>query len=143
MKKELKKVTVWYSIQNGGDGSAHPAWFLTEEETEYDQENADEGWGETCNGSVETFEGSDIHERAKENSKEQQEGRDEEDGKLSHDDFYETRGVGTKARSDKQCFTCGKLIKMGTPHDMHHFYPEFVAYPTHKECTDEFMGNLK
>ncbi len=69
----MKKITVWYSITNGGDGSAFPTWFLTEQEVEYDQDNMDEGWGEPCYGEVETFEGSNIHEAAKINSKEQQE----------------------------------------------------------------------
>jgi hypothetical protein len=60
----MEKVVVWFSIQNGGDGSAYPAWFLTEEEAEQDQEDMYEGWGESCTGSVETFIGSDIHEEA-------------------------------------------------------------------------------
>lgn len=62
----MKKVTVWYSIQNGGDGSAYPAWFLTEKEAEKDQIDMDEGWGEPCIGSVETFVGSEVHKAAKE-----------------------------------------------------------------------------
>jgi hypothetical protein len=62
----LVKVVVWYSIQNGGDGSAYPAWFLTEEKAEYDQDQ-EEGWGESCIGSVETFVGSDIYNKALEN----------------------------------------------------------------------------
>lgn len=60
----MKKIVVWYSIQNGGDGSAYPNWFLTEELAEEDQDNMYEGWGESCTGSVETFEGSDIHQEA-------------------------------------------------------------------------------
>lgn len=63
----LTKIIVWFSIQNGGDGSAYPDWFLTEEEAEYDQENMYEGWGESCIGSVETFVGSDIYNKALEN----------------------------------------------------------------------------
>lgn len=61
----MEKIKIWYSIQNGGDGSAFPYWFLTEEEAEKDQENMDEGWGESCIGSVETFVDSDIHKEAK------------------------------------------------------------------------------
>ena len=34
---QLVKVTVWYSVANGGDGSAYPFFFLTEEEAEQDQ----------------------------------------------------------------------------------------------------------
>jgi hypothetical protein len=73
----MKKIVVWFSVQNGGDGSAYPRWYLTEEETEYDQENMYEGWGETCNGSVETFVGADIHLRAIKNSEAQREERQE------------------------------------------------------------------
>ena len=65
------KTEVWYSIQNGGDGSAYPMWFLTREEAEYDQAHLYDGWGEDCSGSVETFEGSDIYKDAINNSKEQ------------------------------------------------------------------------
>lgn len=67
----LTPVTIWYSVSNGGDGSAYPLFFLTEEETEYDQENMYEGWGETCNGSFDTFVGSDAHQEAMKNSEEQ------------------------------------------------------------------------
>jgi hypothetical protein len=74
---KLKRTTVAYSIENGGDGSAYPSWFLTEEDAETDQELALEGWGKTwwraqalALGTVETFEGSDIHIEAKRNSKE-------------------------------------------------------------------------
>lgn len=63
----MEKIVIWYSIQNGGDGSAYPDWFLTEEEAENDHENMDEGWGEPCIDSVETFVGSDIYNRAVEN----------------------------------------------------------------------------
>jgi hypothetical protein len=28
------------------------------------------------------------------------------------------------------------------PHDMHHFYPEFDAYPTHLDCSDAFVKSL-
>lgn len=59
------------------------------------------------------------------------------------DDFYETRSVGTKARSSKTCEHCGKIIPMGTPHTMAHFYPDFDAYPLHLECEDGFMASLK
>ncbi len=62
------KVVVWYSIENGGDGSAYPIQFLTEEEADSHQENMYEGWGEPCIGSVETFEGSDIHKEAVNNA---------------------------------------------------------------------------
>lgn len=41
----LEKVTIYYSIQRGSEGSAYPDWFLTEQEAERDQDNMDEGWG--------------------------------------------------------------------------------------------------
>lgn len=66
---QLEKVVVWYSIQNGGDGSAFPSWFLTEKQAEKDQDDMDEGWGEPCTGSVETFIGSDIYLEALRNSR--------------------------------------------------------------------------
>jgi len=65
----MTKVEVWFSIQNGGDGSAYPDWFLTEQEAEDDQMNMEEGWGEPCIGVVETFVDSNIHKYACKNSK--------------------------------------------------------------------------
>ncbi len=62
----MEKITVWYSISNGGDGSASLHWFLTRQEVEDDQEDM-EGWGEPCMGSVQTFIGSDIHKEAIQN----------------------------------------------------------------------------
>jgi len=64
----MEKIKIWFSIQNGGDGSAYPMWLLTKKDADRDQDTMDEGWGEPCNGSVETFIGSDIHLRACENS---------------------------------------------------------------------------
>lgn len=64
MSLNLEKTTVFYSIEDGGDGSAYLQWFLTEEEAISSQENMDGGWGEPCYGSVETFIGSDIHKKA-------------------------------------------------------------------------------
>lgn len=60
----MKKITIWYSPQNGGDGSVYLKWFLTQEEAENDQDTMEDGWGEDCSGSVETFEGSDIYLKA-------------------------------------------------------------------------------
>jgi hypothetical protein len=61
----MEKIVVWYSIQNNGDGSCSLKWFLSENEAEKDQEDMDEGWGEPCYDSVETFVGSNIHREAK------------------------------------------------------------------------------
>ena len=62
---------------------------------------------------------------------------------LMADEFYETRSVGTRARSDKYCEHCGNKIKKGTPHEMAHFYPEFNSYALHKECVEPFMASLR
>ncbi len=44
---------VWYSVQNGGDGSAYPRFMESEAMTRLDQDHMDEGWGECCNGYIE------------------------------------------------------------------------------------------
>lgn len=63
----MKQIKVFYSIRNAGDGSAYLEWFLTDKAAQRDQEIMDEPWGEDCCGSVETFEGSDIHNKALKN----------------------------------------------------------------------------
>ena len=65
---KLKPITLWYSVQNGGDGSAYPQFFLSNEEAELDQETEREGWGECCTGTIESFEGSKTHKKAQRNS---------------------------------------------------------------------------
>ena len=47
-------LTLYYSVHNGGDGSAYPYFALTQELAEIDQEivNLNEGWGEDCTGSI-------------------------------------------------------------------------------------------
>jgi hypothetical protein len=62
---------------------------------------------------------------------------------LKRSDYYENRSVGKGAKSDKYCDHCGKIIKKGIPHDVHHFYPEFDSYPTHKKCTESFIKSLR
>lgn len=57
----MKKIRIWYAIENCEDGSAYPRWFLTEAEAEDHQENQYEPWGESCIGEVDTYEGADIH----------------------------------------------------------------------------------
>jgi hypothetical protein len=47
MKKEF-----YYSVQNGGDGSAYPSFMESMELAEWDQDNMSEGWGESCTGSI-------------------------------------------------------------------------------------------
>ena len=61
---------------------------------------------------------------------------------LKRKDFYETKHVGTRAKRDKDCDHCGEIIPKGEPHDVHHFYPEFFSYPTHKSCSEPFKESL-
>jgi hypothetical protein len=49
MKHEL---TLHYSVQNGGDGSAYPQFMESEALAEFDQDHMSEGWGESCTGSI-------------------------------------------------------------------------------------------
>jgi len=51
----MHTLTVYYSVQNGGDGSAYPQWMESKELIEWDQDHLDEGWAEPCTGSI-TFE---------------------------------------------------------------------------------------
>lgn len=59
-------LTLYYSVQNGGDGSAYPQFMESAELAEYDQENMDEGWGESCTGSIELESDSPITVKGKE-----------------------------------------------------------------------------
>lgn len=75
----MEKKVVWYSIHNDGAGAAFLEWFMYKEDAEYDQDNLDEGWGEPCIGSVETFEHSDIWGKAFMNSSKQLQNREDEE----------------------------------------------------------------
>lgn len=63
----MKKVEVYYTIENDGAGSVYLRWFLTEELAEKYEEEMEQGWGEPSVGYVETFIGSNIHTEALEN----------------------------------------------------------------------------
>ncbi len=43
---------IFYSVQNGGDGSAYPEFMESMELADFDQEHMSEGWGESCTGSI-------------------------------------------------------------------------------------------
>lgn len=43
----------YYSVTNGGDGSAYPHWYESQELADWDNDHQNEGWGETCTGSIE------------------------------------------------------------------------------------------
>ena len=55
----MHKLTVFYSVQNGGDGSAYPRFMENKELVEFDQEHMEEGWGESCTGSI-SFESDSL-----------------------------------------------------------------------------------
>ena len=71
-KDDLEKIEIWYNVVDGGDGSAYPTFFLSEDEStksyEEQYENG-EGFAEDCSGIIETFVGSNIHKEAISNSK--------------------------------------------------------------------------
>lgn len=47
------KLTMYYSVENCGDGSAYPRWFDTKELAEWHQDHLGEDcWGEPCTGEI-------------------------------------------------------------------------------------------
>ena len=46
------KYKIWYSVQNGGDGSAYPRFMESEALCIIDQKYMDEGWAEDCTGCL-------------------------------------------------------------------------------------------
>lgn len=137
MAKELKKVIIWFCVESS-DGYGSVTWFLNEGTAE----NYNSGLSIQLSDNIhsaETFIGSDIHKEAEKNEEKYAQKEWYED----KDNYYESRSVGTRAKSDKSCIVCGKTIKMGTPHKTHHFYPEFSSVTTHEGCVKKFMENLK
>lgn len=61
----MKTKTIWYSVSNGGDGSAYPHWMESLELAEWDQDHMDEGWGESCTGSITISSQCDIEIKEK------------------------------------------------------------------------------
>lgn len=47
----MENLEIYYSVQNGGDGSAYPRLMESLELAEWDQTHMIEGWGESCTGS--------------------------------------------------------------------------------------------
>lgn len=43
---------IYYSVENCGDGSAYPRFFVSEALADWHQKSLDEGWGEPCTGSI-------------------------------------------------------------------------------------------
>lgn len=56
----MKQYTLYYSVSNGGDGSAYPRFMESEALCEWDQDHMSEGWGESCTGSFTLQSESDI-----------------------------------------------------------------------------------
>ncbi len=54
------KLTLWYSVENYGDGSAYPKFMESKELCELDQQYMDETWGEPCIGCIEVESDSEI-----------------------------------------------------------------------------------
>jgi hypothetical protein len=52
----MHKLILYYSVSNGGDGSAYPIFCESEKIAEYHQEIESElrgeGWGESCTGKI-------------------------------------------------------------------------------------------
>jgi len=46
------KLTIYYCVTNGGDGSAYPTFFESKELAEWDEEHDSEGWGEPSAGDI-------------------------------------------------------------------------------------------
>lgn len=46
------QLTIHYSVENCGDGSAYPRLFDTEKLADWHQDHLDEGWGESCTGQI-------------------------------------------------------------------------------------------
>ena len=51
---------LYYSVSNGGDGSAYPNFFESEELAEWHQDHLEDGWGESCTGVIEVTSDSII-----------------------------------------------------------------------------------
>lgn len=52
VKEKMMKTTIYYSVENCGDGSAYPEFFDREDVCDAHQDNLTEGWGESCTGSL-------------------------------------------------------------------------------------------
>lgn len=76
--EQLQKVVVYYACMNGGDGSVSLRWFLSSDAANDAEDSQSEGWGENCTGSVETFVGSDIYNKAVRNENSYQANPDRE-----------------------------------------------------------------
>lgn len=75
---------------------------------------------------------------------------------LLEKEYYDCKKVGS-GRKDKICEHCKLTIPVGEPHHVHYFVPDpntppdpnqspnqtpFRSFPTHKECSDDFISSL-
>lgn len=56
----MKELKIYYSIGNGGDGSAYLKYMESEKLADWDQEHMYEGWAESCCGVMEFQSNSEI-----------------------------------------------------------------------------------
>jgi hypothetical protein len=54
------ELSIFYSVRNGGDGSAYPTFMESMQLAEWDQNHMYEGWGESCTGELKFKSDSDI-----------------------------------------------------------------------------------
>ncbi len=55
-----QNLTIYYSVQNDGDGSAHPEFMSSRVLAEWDQDHMDEGWGDESWGKLDLVSDSPI-----------------------------------------------------------------------------------
>lgn len=53
------KLTIHYSVDNCGDGSAYPRLYDTKQLARWHQDHLDDGWGEPCVGTID-IEGDNL-----------------------------------------------------------------------------------
>jgi len=99
---------IWYSVHDGGDGSAYPRWFETRRLTEMDQELIENGWGECCNGSLK-IEGENM--RVLSHVTTTEEFIERLDRIINSQSRYTTRSEKEKASSFKEELSPGSMRK--------------------------------
>ena len=140
--ESLEKVTIYYGCFNGGDGSVSVSWYLDRETAEEAETSQEEGFGDSCVGSAETFIGSNIHKEAVKNQSEFENDPDrkivKEMGQMTdpHEmknwldnyfiEFDKMYKLGRQERHDRKRHEKEKLkkiiTKMGNPSDSNRYY---------------------
>lgn len=115
----MARLTLYYSVSNGGDGSAYPQWFETRELAEIDQELQSmfgEGWGESCTGEI-VIEGSDDMRMIRPRITTINEVIERLDEIIESNSRYITDRHKRKARQFKEELRPAKIIRNITPDD--------------------------